>query len=287
MKKLILSLIILALAFVPFAERAPHSAEAASNLYVEALGNDVEFFYHDAKLFNIPKTYFAKYERHTETMGEDTFYTVNYLGIPGKIKASASVKAPAANSTVDTVGMAPAVTLTLKGDAQMKKYNPLNVESITEETVEAASNPVFVYFGSHFFDGDANEYIFVLNETSGHHGWILRSAFQSFTIGVHKVTADRLAAEEAANAEKTPDISEGGSVINNKTLRIILIAGTAIPALLIIILLFKPQKRRPRYSAPRYRASAPYQRYRDYEDYPPRYERTRPRREDDYYEDDY
>jgi len=282
---LISILLISAAAVLPlFSAGEVASADAKTYLYVApskslseisyAAPSKVIFYFGDVtknELY-LPETYYLVYISE-----DDSKYNVSYAGIEGYV-GKADFTAPKSNGEVDRAGEAPNVILTLSVNSFS---NALNIYDNTYSYYYLGDNAKIP--GEIFVKAVKNEQTSILS--------VPKEKFASFTVPLHNV-----ALNAKADLERQTGGGDGATVgettdSNDKLLRGILIAGIAVPALLIIILLFIPRKKKNDYDSfvrkkygegYRYPAAPPYERPYD------RYERYDDRRYDrDYYDRGY
>ena len=272
---LISILLISAAAVLPlFSAGEVASADAKTYLYVAS--SKVKFYFGDVTTneLYLPETYYLVYKSE-----DDSRYYVSYAGIEEGYVRKADFTAPKSNGEVDRAGEAPNVILTLSVDSF----------EIARKTYDNTYS--YYYLGDNariedeiFVKAVKNEQPFIILS-------VPNDKFVSFTVPLHNV-----ALNAKADLERQTGGGDGATVgettdSNDKLLRGILIAGIAVPALLIIILLFIPRKKKNDYDSfvrkkygegYRYPAAPPYERPYD------RYERYDDRRYDrDYYDRGY
>lgn len=226
-------------------------------------------------LFYIPATYYFKVVYIPSAA--DKFY-VEYNGTTESslyyIKATTGV---ALNSEVDVEPLG-AFTLPLVLDSDSTLYRHYNNIEWNEIPLTASTNPEITFLGfSTYGTTLANAAYVKVGESYGF-------------IDAAKLTvkdSDRTLMSYLNNIpvhpnyqpEEAPPPAGGGigNIDNTKLTRIILIVGIVVPALIIMLLLFKPSKKN-RYD---------YDRNRGFDSGNSPYDRPRSRYRDDYYEDDY
>lgn len=233
---LLLSILMLLCVFTPAAAAEGAASyikidNATTNLYSTADCADAD------ELCVLPTSYYATYISEATNS-----YQVNFAGAVGYVKKS-DVSAPAANSKldVDYTNMTDKLTvsITAKETFQIKFYN---VARNAELAIINSSSAV-TYMGS-FFD-DVAEVQFYFVSYAGSTGYI-KEAHTTFSPSTDiqayslPIDAPSATATSGANASATTPGNGGGST--NNIVRLLLIIGICIPAVIIIYLLFKPNK---------------------------------------------
>ncbi len=155
------------------------------------------------------------------------YYQVKYCGMNFYFKAESRPQ----TSTVtfsDGVSLSPDVRLTL------------TAESLSLSGIEITSDYTIKFLGYHPTDA-TQIYVVAMFDGSTYCGFASRDSFEEFTVPYHPIAQaerDRLIASKPA-----PDPDKGDIIPNTSlALRIVLIIGIAVPAIIIAILLFKPSK---------------------------------------------
>ncbi len=181
------------------------------------------------KAIYIPESYFLQYEGiyagdiHKVTYAGETFY---YQGEPTLKQITVA----------DDELLSPDVTLKLKEGADVK----IGIFQLTDEyTIKflgfnETGTEIYV---SAIRDGNSP----ILN-------FIPADCVETFTIPYQRKA--QIARDELLASKEDPPVIDGGNFTSNTSvgLRIVIIIGIAIPAILIVILLFKPSKNERRYS---------------------------------------
>ncbi|MDR3217210.1 MAG: hypothetical protein LBT55_07410 [Clostridiaceae bacterium] len=261
------------------------SASAADTVkYIEITAADVPFYAFTRRkterIFLLPETYFVKVTEDVTNDEEAPHYAVLFGGIEGLVFVSdLHGSTPVSNATVDEFGESPSVALQLIGNVTAKRYDDVNLKPADDVTVENIAGLTFSYLGKMQVDGLT--YLFVRDSLTHTFLYVRESAFTTFTLPAHKVTQDRIAAEEEEQANGNPPVgtspgTQTGNALEDNPLRYLIIAGIAIPAIIILFLLFKPSKKNKRGS---------YNRNRDNNRTPAnKYDNPRARYDDDYYD---
>ena len=175
--------------------------------------------------FLIPESYYIS--EISQKTAVPQYYQVKYCGMSFYFKAENRPQ----TSTVtfsDGVSLSPDVRLTL------------TAESLSLSGIEITSDYTFKFLGYHPTD-TTQIYVVAMLDGSTYCGFASRDSFEEFVVPYHPIAQaerDRLI---ASKAEPDPD---KGDIIPNTSLalRIVLIIGIAVPAIIIAILLFKPSK---------------------------------------------
>ena len=178
---------------------------------------------YDGNYFYIPESYYLTDIAYA--VGQ--YYQVNYCGLTCYLE---SETAPTTSSVTfaDGVSASPDVRLTLKD------------ETLVLSGLEINSDYTIKLLGYHTEDSTM---IFVSATLDGasNYGFAPISSFEDFVVPYHPISqAER---EEILARKPQPDPDKGDIVPGTSlTLRVILIIGIAVPAIIIAILLFKPSK---------------------------------------------
>ena len=175
--------------------------------------------------FLIPESYYIS--EISQKTAVPQYYQVKYCGMSFYFKAETRPQ----TSTVtfsDGVSLSPDVRLTL------------TAESLSLSGIEITSDYTIKFLGYHPTD-TTQIYVVAMLDGSTYCGFASRDSFEEFAVPYHPIAQaerDRLI---ASKAEPDPD---KGDIIPNTSLalRIVLIIGIAVPAIIIAILLFKPSK---------------------------------------------
>ncbi len=176
--------------------------------------------------FYIPESYYI-YLSGAINIGQ--YYPVVYCGISQEFYY-ASETAPTCSPVVfaDGVSPFPDVRLTLKD------------ESLAFNGLEINSDYTIKFLGYHTENANLI-YIAAMLDGSNYFGFASRDSFEEFVVPYHPIAQaerDRLIA-----SKQQPDPDKGDIIPNTSlALRIVLIIGIAVPAIIIAILLFKPSK---------------------------------------------
>ncbi len=176
--------------------------------------------------FYIPESYYI-YLSGASNIGQ--YYPVVYCGFNQDFYY-ASETTPTCSPVVfaDGVSPFPDVRLTLKD------------ESLTFNGLEINSDYTIKFLGYHTEDADLI-YIVAMLDGSTYFGFASLDSFEEFVVPYHPIAQaerDRLIA-----SKQKPDPDKGDIIPNTSlALRIVLIIGIAVPAIIIAILLFKPSK---------------------------------------------
>lgn len=262
--------------FVPGTYRVKNNATL--DVYTRFLSSGMEI-----KLFEIPSTYYFD----VDEIDGDVF-NIKYNGLENLYVKDASNFVPLTDADKEPLGGF-TIELSLSSDAS---FYVKGKSAFTMKTLTPAEAPAITFIGKGEYDGTSCIYV----RCGGEYGYIPTSclktkdggiAMTDYIIDLHPnyrptVVPDKTVEKKAADP--------------NKLTRIILIVGIVVPALVIVLLLFKPSKK-GRYDYDRnstmndYGASPydrPRSRYRDdYDDGRRRDDYRRDRRPDDDYDDGY
>ena len=175
--------------------------------------------------FLIPESYYIS--EISQKAAVPQYYQVKYCGMNFYFKAESRPQ----TSTVtfsDGVSLSPDVRLTL------------TAESLSLSGIEITSDYTVKFLGYHPTD-ITQIYVVAMFDGSSYCGFASRDSFEEFTVPYHPIAQaerDRLIA-----SKPEPDPDKGDIIPNTSlALRIVLIIGIAVPAIIIAILLFKPSK---------------------------------------------
>ncbi len=173
-------------------------------------------------LFYVPESYFVKL---TATMWP--YYNVDYMGIEDCMVTKEDVPADSvkAYEGVTESNFAPNVLLITN--------QSVTVDGVAVNTADGWTVKLMGYIND-------NLYVKALKDDVSRFGAAPKASFNTFNVSYHAIAQ----AERAGLLNQTPNdepgtISSGGT---SSTLRIILIIGIIIPALIIVLLLFKPNR---------------------------------------------
>lgn len=175
--------------------------------------------------FLIPESYYIS--EISQKTAVPQYYQVKYCGMNFYFKAESRPQ----TSTVtfsDGVSLSPDVRLTL------------TAESLSLSGIEITSDYTIKFLGYHPTDA-TQIYVVAMFDGSSYCGFASRDSFEEFAVPYHPIVQaerDRLIA-----SKPEPDPDKGDIIPNTSlALRIVLIIGIAVPAIIIAILLFKPSK---------------------------------------------
>lgn len=175
--------------------------------------------------FLIPESYYIS--EISQKTAVPQYYQVKYCGMNFYFKAESRPQ----TSTVtfsDGVSLSPDVRLTL------------TAESLSLSGIEITSDYTIKFLGYHPTDA-TQIYVVAMFDGSSYCGFASRDSFEEFAVPYHPIAQaerDRLIA-----SKPEPDPDKGDIIPNTSlALRIVLIIGIAVPAIIIAILLFKPSK---------------------------------------------
>lgn len=183
-----------------------------------------------SRLFIIPQTYYAKIDNM-----DDDFYYVTFNGVNGKVE----------RNLVSTVGyhtQAAGTMQEMRVHSQYSDFKSIALKSSMDSSHEDIIMPVnesFIFIGEYpltemWYCVSYNDQI----------GYIRASRTTVPDIQIPTFIPEEEETESVKPQENTDE--EEGFFQNSSVLRIIIVAGLSIPAVLMIILLFKPQKTKKR-----------------------------------------
>lgn len=176
--------------------------------------------------FYIPESYYVS----DITIGPMNFCSVKYCGFNAfYIETTDSEPNTTTVTFADDVSPSPDVLLTLKEGIQIT----LGEENITNEyTIKLLGYGV---------DDETQIFIVAIKDGTPYFGFASRDSFENFVVPYHPIAqAER---EDLLASKFVPDPDNGDIIPNTSlSLRIILIIGICVPAVIIAFLLFKPSK---------------------------------------------
>ncbi len=187
-----------------------------SNLKISVFGKNEEFY--------IPESY---YILNPESINNSNFYFVEYMGIKFGYQSDAPIIEDVTFGSVDDAY--PDVRLTLDGDDQV----------IIIDGTQLNENHTIKLMG--YNEDSTKLYVSATLDGNTVYGFIDATSVNSFNVPYHPLAQqerDRLLAELNKPTPDDGDITPTTSL----ALRIVLIVGIAVPAIIIAILLFKPTK---------------------------------------------
>lgn len=155
------------------------------------------------------------------------YYQVKYCGMDFYFKAETR---PSTSTVTFQDGISPSPDLRLT----------LKAESLQLSGVEITADYTIKFLGYHTTDS-TQIYVVAMLDGDALFGFAPRDSFEDFVVPYHPITqAER---DRLINSKPAPDPEKGDIIPNTSlVLRIILIIGIAVPAIIIAILLFKPSK---------------------------------------------
>lgn len=235
MKKALLLLILLACSVSVTVMPFTAYAQGKSTPHIKILGDVWLLSLEGEKLFLLPDTYYAKIDNLDET-----YYFVTFNGVPGKVMkasvASVGYHEKAAGTMRD-----------LKIADSYSEFDAINLKSqpdlSAQNTVSMPIRASFIFLGKYPTDNGLWYYV----KYNQYYGYI-----KAERTNAPEITFDPFvpvaAMEEEPPPGETPKNPLDTLDEGNNTLKIIIIIGLAIPAILIIFLIFKPSK----YNSARY-----------------------------------
>lgn len=175
--------------------------------------------------FAIPESYYLS--NISDKPAVSQYFQASYCGFNFYYKAS---ERPQTTSVTFSDGVSPSPDLRLT----------LKDEALTLESVQITPEHTIKFLGYHTTDATQ---IFVVATLDGvsRFGFAPLSSFEEFVVPYHPIAqAER---DRLINSKPAPDPEKGDIIPNTSlALRIVLIIGIAVPAVIIAILLFKPSK---------------------------------------------
>lgn len=241
-------------------------------------------------LFNVPTTAYLKIvDKPAEN---ENFYHISYNGIDGYIQKSE-------NATYINANLADFENKNIAEKGEYSNFSLNIIENLKNNQFELFLNATLAFVPSGIsinevtaikYIGTRNDNTLCFNFNYNNQSLIGKAntqSFKTFNLPLHPIAqakVDAMNTSKNTSTNKTADGSQLASIVaNDKVVKTILIIGVSIPALLIIILIFVPNKK---YRAKMARYSHRYDdRYDDdryYDNRPPRRSKKH-----DYYDDDY
>ena len=193
-----------------------------------AVSSTIEFSNTDGTgLFYIPESYYIKF------LGDNSdSISVSYMGLEGTIKKNLGLDKKSitaiSKKTITESNAYPNIQLTTS-EENISYTNMNDVET------SVAANTVKVYFMGEAKDG-TNIYIKFVTDDSTFYGYTNKSIFGSYTLSASQEVID------AIDKANTSPIAKSTNTNNSKALRVVLIIGLIIPAVVIALLIFIPKK---------------------------------------------
>lgn len=233
MKKALLFIILLGLFSLSLYSPFEAFANEVSTPHIKVAG-DVWLLHNDgSRLFLLPNTYYAKIDNLDET-----YYYVTFNGVSGKVL----------KTQVSTVGYHEKALGTLR-DLQISdvyaEFDSINIKSKPDlSSANVVSMPIrdsFTFIGKYQTDTDLWYYI----RYEQYLGYVKADRTTQPNMHFDKFVPAEKALDQPSGGEtkgsKRTSVFEGFNA-NENVLKIVIIVGLTIPALLIIFLLFKPSK---------------------------------------------
>lgn len=232
MKKVIIFLALVLMSISPIYPQALYAFAAASTPHVVISGEVWLLGENGNKLFLLPDTYYARINNLDEA-----YYFITFNGVSGKVS----------KNVVSTTGYhttATGTTAELQVSSDYLEFVSINLKS--EPSVAAANvaaMPVtdsFTFIGE-YPTGDGSWYYVKYNQFLGY----IRSDrtnIPDITISAfvpEAAPADPVSAEPEKEGNPVTDLFNG---LEGNTVRIIVIVALAVPALILIFILFRPKK---------------------------------------------
>lgn len=176
--------------------------------------------------FYIPESYYVTDVKKVTAI-DITYYTVTYCGKEFSCKGS-SLPSVSKVSFDDGISPYPDVTLTIVGESLA-----LNGNTVT--------NDYTIKFLGYHTEDSSQIFVMATHDGDSVFGFAKKDAFNAFVVPYHPIAQ---AERERILESKKPAEPKSGDILPNTSLalRIVLIIGIAVPAVIIVILLFKPSK---------------------------------------------
>ena len=233
--------------FIPYAGELKDLSGANPSSYVFIIDDNMKF------TFKLTQTYYLKYLATETKLNNKEYYKVSYCGLEGYVAKDTKLQ-PQKIDGVTAANYSPNVVLVLtEGNSLVVGFNRYTSDDAFRYLGESENGKIYV-----LCEKDGNPNVF---ETD-------KSNFNAYAVPLHQVT--QAAKDKLSSGEESqmPDGSLKPKTETNKTLRGLLIAGIVVPAVIIIVLIFIPRKKKQTYdsfaaSRPNPRRSRHPMRYRD------------------------
>jgi hypothetical protein len=189
-----------------------------------------------AKLFLLPDTYYARINNIDEQ-----YYYIHFNGINGRVT----------RDIVSTTGyhtLAKGTTLTMGIRHEYNEFESIYLKKtpsvIAENVISIPTNESFTFIGEY---PTAKEGVWYYIKYNQYYGYIksTRTDIEKMT---YEVFVPEISAVMAPDEEETSEGSEKKkAALEGNALKIVIIIGLSVPAILIILLLFKPGRKRKYY----------------------------------------
>jgi len=205
-------------------------AQSKSTPHVKITGDVWLLSIDGNKLFLLPDTYYAKIDNLDET-----YYYISFNGVSGKVQTT----------SVSTVGYHEKATGTMQDLKIADSYAEFDAINLKSRPDLSASNIVsmpikdpFIFLGRY----PAEDSLWYYVKYNQYYGYIKADRTSVPNIAFEAFSPLPFEDDEppAASAPQKSVLDRIGS--ENDTLKIIIIVGLAVPAILIIFLIFKPTK---------------------------------------------
>ena len=180
------------------------------------------------KIFIIPASYYARINNL-----DDNFYYVTFNGVAGKIK----------KNEVSTVGYhktAKGTALELYTNDEFSDFSHIQLKQHPDKGAECLLNIPFgdsyTYLGDYPTDGGEKWYFVKYNGVTG---YLLASRTNEPDLTIEVFTPEVVEDEKPEEEDSTPS-----SGLEETEMKIIIIVGLIVPALAIVVLLFKPHRKK-------------------------------------------
>lgn len=185
---------------------------------------------HSQGEFYIPESYYVSNISEPITIKGALMYSVSYMGETFYIESEVEIQTTTV-TFADGVSPSPNVLLVPKEGAAITCKDGLNALT-SEHTIR--------FLGYHTEDS-TKIFIVATKDGTSLFGFANRDDFENFVVPYHPIAqAER---DELLASKHTPDPDNGDIIPNTSlTLRIVLIIGICVPAVIIAFLLFKPSK---------------------------------------------
>jgi|AGTN01.1.fsa_nt_gi hypothetical protein len=216
--------------FAPVAARAatdtPHVVISGEIWLMDENGN---------KIFLLPDTYYARINNL-----DDNYYYITFNGVPGKVS----------KNVVSTVGYhttAKGTSFDIQVSPDYSEFVGINLKSSpslsANNVVVIPTSDYFTFIGE--YPSSEGEWYYV--KYNQYYGYIRQERTTAPVLNIETFTPEAAPANNdpgGSNSDPGKGILSG---IDQKGLRIIIIVGLAVPAILIIFLIFRPSKNKKYY----------------------------------------
>lgn len=227
MKKFIFLLPVLLMA-IPLVCLLPAKsmAEATSTPHIVVSGDVWLLSESGEKLFLLPDTYYARINNLDEN-----YYYVTFNGVNGKVVKTAV-------STVGYHASATGTTRDMTISGEYSEFVAINLKKApdigAENACQVPLGETITYIGSYPTDGALWYYA----QYNGSYGYVKAERTSMTTVSIPAFVPETLPVEETPEADDTDKTVL--DKLDDTELKIVIIVGLAIPAVAVVVLLFRP-----------------------------------------------